>query len=168
MPDPADLLAVARLLLSAGTTKPPSEAQLRRAISTAYYALFHKVLRAGAERFMGDGKQRSGGYGLLYRGFNHRRMKDVCESLDAPTLKRKVQEQLGRPAVSKEMRFFASTFVALQEARHLADHDPSIVFVLSDSADLVDVAGAAMTAFDLVAPDEKADVLALMLVNPRG
>jgi hypothetical protein len=56
----------------------------------------------------------------------------------------------------------------LQEARHFADYDPSILFVLSDSADLVDVAEAAMRSFDVVVPDEIADLLALMLVNPRG
>jgi hypothetical protein len=52
----------------------------------------------------------------------------------------------------------------MQEARHLADDHPSAVFDLLDSADLVEVAHTAMTAFDRVAPDEKADVLALMLV----
>lgn len=166
MPDPSDLVAVARLLLSAGPATPPSEAQLRRAVSTAYYALFHKVLRAGAERFMGVGKQRSAGYGLIYRGFNHGRMKTVCASLNVATLSKTLQ-QLGRIAVSQDMRDFAGAFVALQEARHLADYDPSTVFTLSASTDLVDVADAAMTAFDRATPDERADVLALMLISPR-
>lgn len=168
MPDPSDLLAVARLLLCAEATNPPPEAQLRRAVSTAYYALFHKALRAAGERFMGGGSERSAGYRLLYRGYSHGRMKEVCKSLDAPTMKESVRRQLGRSAVSNQMRHFASVFTVLQEARHLADYDPSILFVLSDSADLVDVAEAAMRNFDLVALDEKADVLALMLVNPRG
>ena len=168
MPDPSDLLAVSRLLLSAGPPDPPSEAQLRRAVSTAYYALFHKVLRAGAERFMGPDKQQSAGYNLLYRGFNHGRMKSVCEALNVATLSKALQRQLGRTAVSQEMRDFVSAFSLLQEARHLADYDPSAGFVLSDSAALVEAADAAMTAFDQVMPDERADVLALLLVNVRG
>lgn len=168
MSDPSDLLATARLLLSAGSIQPPSEAQLRRAVSTAYYALFHTVLRAGAERFMGDGKRRSAGYSLLYRSFNHGRIKAVCESLDVKTLNKTLQQQLGRTAVSQEMRNFANAFSALQEARHLADYDPSAKFVFSDSADLVGAANVAMMAFEQVMPDERTDVLALMLVNPRG
>jgi hypothetical protein len=168
VPDPSDLLAVARLLLSNASANPPSEAQLRRAVSTAYYALFHKVLGTGAERFMGIGKQGSAGYSLFYRSFNHGRMKSICESLNVPTLSKTLQQQLGRTAVSQDMRDFASDFVALQERRQLADYDPTAIFVLSDSTNQVDIADAAITAFDRVTPDERADVLALMLSNTRG
>jgi hypothetical protein len=52
VPDPSELLSVVRLLSNAGTT-PPSDVQLRRAVSTTYYALFHKVLCVADERFMG-------------------------------------------------------------------------------------------------------------------
>jgi hypothetical protein len=169
VPDPADLLAVARVLLSAGSASPPSDAQLRRAVSTAYYALFHKVLGTGAERFMGAGNRRSAGYSLLYRSFNnHGRMQSVCEALNVPTLSKTLQQQLGRPALSQDMRDFASDFVALQEKRHLANYDPSVIFVLSDSANQVDIAEAAMLAFDRATSEEKADVLALMLSGARG
>ena len=162
--DPAGLLAVARSLL---TATPPSEAHFRRAVSTAYCAVFHATLRSGAERLMGPGTQRSAGYGLLYRGCNHGRMKTVCEALDVPVLGRRLQEQLGRTAVSPAMRDVAQAFPILQEARHKADYDPSVVFVLSDAIDLVDLAAATIQAFDQVAPEEKADMLALMLVSPR-
>jgi len=82
--DPLELLAVARLLAA---DAQPSEAQLRRAVSTAYYALFHKVLQAAAGRFMGLNKETSAGYSLIYRGFDHRNMRTVCEALDVSTLK---------------------------------------------------------------------------------
>lgn len=145
-----------------------SAARLRRAASTAYYALFHKVLRAGAKRFMGEGKEASPGYALLYRSFNHGRIKAVCESLNAATLNANLKRQLGRSAVSQDMRDFAYAFVALQEARHSADYDPVAVFLPSDVVALVGAADYAMAAFDRVAPNEQADVLALMPVNARG
>lgn len=167
MLDPSDLLAVARVLSSAGTA-PPSEAQLRRAVSTAYYALFHRILAAGAERFMGAGLERSAGYALLYRSFNHGRMKAVCESLSAATLTGTLRRQLGRTAVGQDTRDFADAFAALQEARHLADYDPRAVFWPSDAVELVQAADYAMAAFDRVASDERADILALMLVNARS
>jgi hypothetical protein len=70
-------------LLAAGSR---SDAQRRRAVSTAYYAVFHHILAAAAARFMGPGTEASGGYRLLYRGFNHGRMKTVCTALTAPAL----------------------------------------------------------------------------------
>ncbi len=164
MPSAPELLAVARLLLSAGT---PTDAQRRRAVSTAYYTVFHHVLAAAAARFMGAGMQASGGYGLLYRGFNHGRMKSVCAALSAPALTASLQQQLGRSTVSRDMRDFLGAFSLLQEARTRADYDPSARFSPSAAADWVETAAAAMAAFDRVVPDEKADVLALMLVSAR-
>jgi hypothetical protein len=66
------------------------------------------------------------------------------------------------------MREFAGHFTVLQYKRHRADYDPSAVFGLIDSEALVDAAETAIATFDIITPDEKADVLALMLVNPRG
>ncbi len=37
-----------------------------------------------------------------------------------------------------------------------------------DAMDLVEAAEAAMATFDAIAPGEQADVLALMLANPRA
>jgi hypothetical protein len=48
VPDPAELCAVARMLADADAMSPPPDAQLRRAVSLAYYAVFRRVLRAGA------------------------------------------------------------------------------------------------------------------------
>lgn len=54
MPEPSsDLLAVARALMTFGPGPDHSGAFIRRAVSTAYYALFHKVSYAAAGHFMG-------------------------------------------------------------------------------------------------------------------
>ena len=58
VPSPTDLLAVARLLVDASIQPPRGDARLRRAVSTAYYALFHKVAEAAAQRFMGPVKEK--------------------------------------------------------------------------------------------------------------
>jgi len=64
-----DLLEQARLL---ATTKPrhPKDASLRRAVSTAYYALFH-LLTDGASRFLTSGLNRDSLRNLISRGFTH-------------------------------------------------------------------------------------------------
>ena len=167
MPDPADLLSVARLL---AVVRAPSQsdAQLRRAVSTAYYAVFHKLLRTAARRFMGEDQEESAGYALLYRSFDHQHMKVVCESLNVSMLKAKLQRQLGRKTVSTDMRVLASNFAMLQERRHLADYDPCAAFLPSAVASIVYAAEEAIKAFDRVAPDEQTDVLALMMVKTKG
>lgn len=66
------------------------------------------------------------------------------------------------------MRAFATLFVALQEARHLADYDPLLDFSASDTEKFIRDAELAIGAFDRPEADEQADVLALMLAGPRG
>jgi hypothetical protein len=65
------------------------------------------------------------------------------------------------------MRRFAETFPDLQEARHIADYDPSAHFLPADVSSLISVAEAAMAAFDRTTPDNQTDVLALMMVRLR-
>lgn len=117
---------------------------------------------------MGLGTEGTAGHSLIYRGFNHGRMKQACASMAVKALSDPVSRQLGRASVSGFMRAFASAFVNLQEQRHLADYDPAATFTVADAQSLVDAAEAAMTAFDQAPVDERADVLALMLANPRG
>ncbi len=168
MPDPADLLGVARELAGASGDPSRTEAHLRRAVSTAYYALFHKILRAAAERFIGADQQDSAGYALIYRSFEHRRMKEVCEALDVPILREKLRASLGRSMVSQDTRDFANAFGDLQEYRHLADYHPSRPFGFSEVSSLIDRAAVAMEAFDRIAPQEQADILALLMVGARN
>ena len=117
---------------------------------------------------MGPGTQGTASHSLIYRGFNHRRMKQVCASIAVKALGSPVIQQLGRPAVSDPMRAFANAFTNLQELRHLADYDPAAVFTLADAQSVVDAAESAMADFDAAPPDERTTVLALMLINPRG
>lgn len=166
MPDPAELVAAARLLLS---TQPATEAQLRRAVSTAYYAVFHKVLRAAAQHFAGEGQEHSGAYLILYRSFGHGHMKQTCEDLAKSTLPQKIRWSLRRDAVSQETRDFAAAFPALQEIREFADYDPTpSPWDASDVAALIDSAEAAIEAFDRIDQDEQADILALLMTKARG
>ena len=148
MLDPAELLDAARLLVDASNSTPPPDGQLRRAISTAYYALFHKVLDSAATRFMGTNHRHRPGFSLLYRGFNHGRMKSICKSIDVALLSQTYARHLGVARVSQDMRDFASVFVALQEARHTADYDPHWAVAHTDAIGLVDQADLGIQAFD--------------------
>jgi len=165
MPDPAELLAVSRQLLT--SLPQPNDAQLRRAVSTVYYAVFHKILREAAGRFMGPGSEGSAGYSLLYRSFDHGHMKTICEHLNVPNMRKAMQTNLHRTAVSAETRNFASAFLVLQEQRHRADYNPRAAYEASEVSNLIDLAEIAIRAFDNAPPDEQADILALLMVRPR-
>ena len=52
MPRPNDLIDTAKMPASARAGFP-TDADLRRCISTAYHAVFHAVLTAGTDRFFG-------------------------------------------------------------------------------------------------------------------
>jgi len=95
-------------------------------------------------------------------------MKAVCERLDVATLKDSLKRQLGRTAVSRDMREFASNFPRIQEARHSADYDPQAVFPHADVLSLIDTAAIAIEAFDRTTADEQADILTLMFVRARN
>jgi hypothetical protein len=167
MLEPSELLAVARLLSTASNPAELTDARLRRAVSSAYYAVFHTILRAAARRFMGGDGESAAGYGILYRSFDHRHMATVCDALQAPTLKDRYRRNLRKPSVGKDTRDFATIFPSLQAARHQADYDPMAAFAASDVASLIEIAEIAIAAFNRVAADEQADVLALLMVRIR-
>jgi hypothetical protein len=167
MPDPSELLAVARHLSTGDDETQPSDARLRRAVSTAYYALFHKVLRAAAQRFMGPNQEQRAGFTVLYRSFDHRHMKMVCLALRVSTLNDRYGKLLQKDAVSQAARDFAGAFAALQDVRQLADYDPVVEFVPAQVSALIDSADAAMAAFDRIVPEELTDILALLMVRTR-
>ena len=159
---PSELLDTARTLTSTSSSAP-TDADLRRAVSTAYYAVFHAVLTAGADRLFGAGLRGTPGYTIVYRSFDHGRLKRVCEgiarSVPSPTL----QRQIGRASVHVDLRDFARSFVELQDLRHRADYDPGIALVQNDAVAAIDRAERAMASLASAPGDERSDLLALML-----
>ncbi len=165
---PAELLDVAKLLADFEAGAPASDSRVRRAISTAYYAVFHAALAAAAERFMGGDAKGSSGYGLLYRGFEHRRMKDICEAVTRTTPRAKYRAALGRVKLHPNLYTFCNEFVGLQQLRHLADYDPQATFFQEDALAAVASAKQAVAALNTAPPNERADLLALLLVDARS
>jgi hypothetical protein len=70
--DPSELLRQADALArSAGAT----QADLRRAISTAYYVVFHFCLSAAADMVCGIASRSTARYSLVYRSVDHKTLK---------------------------------------------------------------------------------------------
>lgn len=164
MVDPAGLIEAARALVC---DVAPSDAALRRAVSTAYYALFHTIAGFAADRLVAPGST-SAAHALIYRGLDHRRMKDTCEEVAKSTLKAAVQKALERTTVSSAMKAFAVIFVPMQQLRHLADYDPTLSLSRPDVLDLIDDTESALRDFAAIPPDELTDVVTFMLVGSRA
>jgi len=118
-----DLLAQARHLAVVDLGKP-KQANLRRAVSAAYHALFHMLVDPAAS--LVGSKLNAAGRAKLRRALAHADMKTVCIAYAKATTAAGFHPQIA-PLVSFpvaiELRNVASAFVALQEARHLADYD---------------------------------------------
>ena len=156
MPDSTELLDVARVLSNSDSPTGSSDAERRRAVSSVYYAVFHRLLRDAAGRFVGADQTETAAYAIIYRSFDHRQIRTVCEGLKAPALK-----------VSPNMRRFAEAFLELQEARHRADYNPDARFFPTEVSTLIGRGEAAMEAFSNIESSEKTDILALMMVRGR-
>ena len=80
MIDPNELIATCHKLVPQSTDSPPSEADMRRAISAAYYALFHTLAASNAELIAGQPQSSVSAYAWerVYRRLDHGRARITC------------------------------------------------------------------------------------------
>jgi hypothetical protein len=142
----------------------PKQANLRRAISTAYYALFHLLVDEACRSQIGSLHEQAPFRHVLGRAFVHGVMNEACKSFAGGTLKKGVSK--GLPVgfnIPMEIRDLAATFVDLQDKRHLADYDMTERFKRSDVFTLITRVGKDIEMFQNLAPtDEKTFFLACL------
>ena len=144
--------------------KKPKQANLRRAISSAYYALFHLLVDEACRVQIGALHNQAPFRQVLGRAFVHGVMKDACKSFGGGTLKKGVAKGLPAGfAIPAEIRELAETFVDLQECRHLADYDLTERFKRSDVLSLINQVEGRIQAFtQLASSNEKRFFLACL------
>ncbi len=160
----ADLLAQARTLATLDP-KRPKQANLRRAISSAYYGAFHFLVDEACRTLFGTQHAQRPYRDVLGRSFEHSTMKEACTSFAGGTLKAAVLK--GLPAgfsVPADIKAVAQAFVDAQEKRHLADYDRSERFVRSDVLSLVEQIETAVEGFSgLATSNQRKFFLACLL-----
>ena len=147
------LLSQARRLARLDSRRP-KQGNLRRAVSTAYYALFHFLVDQSSRCVFGTANDRRPFRYVLARAFEHSAMLKACKSFANGTLPAKIQSAL--PAtfgVALEVRAIARTFVAAQETRHEADYDLSVSFTRADVLALIENIAQAISTFNAVLAD---------------
>jgi uncharacterized protein (UPF0332 family) len=147
-------LAVARRL---ATTKRPTQSEIRRSISSAYYAVFHALARTCANSLVGrTPKQRPNkAWVEVYRGLNHGVCKKACEQAN----------KVGFPDCIKG---FADNFQQLQEHRHKADYDPDIRFSKADAETWYEIARLSIESLRSTSNVDKKAFSAWVLISSQG
>lgn len=162
---PEHLLEQARHLARRERTRP-RQASLRRAISTAYYALFHFLLRE-AVRQIGPNLSEEN-YNRVYRWFDHGNMYRVARAFSEEVVRN--SKEILVPRNSRGVRFIALAFADLQEMRHAADYDPGAVFQRDDVRGNLDRVGTVFLLWPVIrkSPETSALLLSLLLWEKWG
>lgn len=157
-----DLLVQAEHLLKKEPRRP-KQASLRRAVSGAYYALFHLLVHESAKMLI-SGAAHTPLRALTARAYEHGAMRQASKSFASGGLPPTLQAILpgGAP---REIREIATTFVDLQDARHGADYDMTLKLTRRDAQGLIARVERAFAVWRSVREDPAARVyLAALLL----
>ncbi len=134
----------------------PKQASLRRAVSTACYALFHLLIDEAVGNW-GVARQRS----VLARTFDHGKMKSICEDHV------KTFYISGQPISGVQLKNIAHTFVQLQENRHTADYDNAFVWSRTSAIAAIDLVSEAFSGWKSIRTQDTAQDYLLQLFLPK-
>jgi hypothetical protein len=112
----ADLLySAVKLACSDSGGTPPTQADLRRALSTAYYAAFHFVIAQCADLLTCDpgGQNLDRAWRQVYRSIKHSDVRNACNAAAGSAE--------GFPA---EVQAFAVLYPNMRRLREQTDYDP--------------------------------------------
>jgi hypothetical protein len=153
---PQHLLDQASMLTEPQAGHPTTETDLRRAISAAYYAVFHAIASAAADSIVPANKRATEQYSRVYRSINHGALRKLCDRVRGKKLD-----------FGDDIREFAAAVADLQEKRHSADYDPVFTAIRSDTRLTIRAARSAISQFEGAPEAERAHFLSLLLFPPR-
>jgi len=157
-----DLLEQAQHLVKRERGRP-KQASLRRAVSAAYYALFHLLLEEAVLQSVPGSL--AAWRPVSARAINHGDLKKVSAWFISGSLP--VPLELTHP-LSAEIRLVALVCSQLQQLRHEADYDTTARFTRSQAQQLVRRAEQAFAAWQRIrSTDEAKAFLLLLLVTDR-
>ena len=158
--NPLELIALARVLVGgviAGERDSATQTELRRAVSCAYYAMFHTLALSNANTLIGasPADQQRWAWQQTYRAADHR-----------PTRNKLSSANLGG-RFPGAIRRFGVAFADVQRVRHSADYDPHSDFPATDVSELIGRVETAIENFNQTADDVRRDLAIHILTNVR-
>ena len=153
------LVGAARLLAGQTGYLPlgrPRQAMLKRAVSTAYYALFHALCYSNANAIAGSAPG-SPPYPLAW--------SRTYRALEHGPASQRMNRQAGN--MSLALQDFASAFITIQGHRHRADYDPEARFRRSDVVNLISRTETAIETLFAASTAERRTLAVVVLMLDR-
>lgn len=156
---PSDLLEQANHLLNRESRRP-RQASLRRAISSAYYALFHLLIHDACRVIVSDEET----IGMIARSYDHGKMARISKLFsrgDLPTKLRPLRSTFSDPSrnsILDRLKSVAQSFVDLQDARHEADYNLRKRFTRREVKVLIGLAESAFSDWNQIRKDDLARI----------
>ena len=143
MIDPHGLIDTCYKLVPQAATPPPSQTDMRRAISTAYYAVFHTLAASNAELIAGQPQSNMSSYAWerVYRRLDHGRARNNLRAV--------------LTLLSPNGENFARTFIDLQDLRQEADYDPNFSVTRTRTLNIIAQAETAIGDFAQLTQEER-------------
>jgi uncharacterized protein (UPF0332 family) len=136
--------------------KKPKQASLRRAVSTAYYALFHFLISESVANWSKPNLRTA-----LGRAFDHNIMKSASKRLfDSRQFPFTGED----PRTVSALKAVANAFAQLQEQRHKADYDNSTFWTRAEALKQVKSAEQAFVACKSIRNEQIAQAYLVSLV----
>lgn len=158
-----DLLEQAQFLVRREPNKP-KQASLRRAVSTAYYAVFHLLTWEAADQ---AAPKNPGGLKIrVTRSLEHNSMKKAAQQFESGNFPDAI-----KPLVSSSIPMalveVARNFILLQDERHAADYDRTGAFSRARAQNAVGLAARVFAYWNTVRNTDDAKVFLAALIFPR-
>ena len=150
--DTADLIDAATRLIH---DDEPTQAKLRRGVSTLYYSLFHHLAASNARLIVGDPAGNPEEWERVYRALDHGDVKKCRDN-------KKVMQKL-----SPSIRDYVDRFCELQIARNEADYSPYEVVTRYSARWYIISTSRAIEVFDRASESEKMAFAIHLLIGDR-
>ncbi len=153
-----NLIQAAKDLVERADADDPHNSHYRRAVSTAYYALFHCLAESSANLLAGeDPANRSRrAWRQAYRALNHGAVKNRGSRREFKT------------EFPQETQDFAEVFVEIRDRRNRADYDPTEPFSKLDAQHSIDEAEEAINDFMNIESGERRNFALYLLLPIRA
>lgn len=161
------LIEQAKQLIVPPPAGPPRQVDVRRAISAAYYAVFHAVLAAAADQIIGVTKRSDPHYALVYRAIDHKGLRVLCNLAKQPKMPEPYPNYLPRNGLGRDLAAFATAVIELQDKRNTADYDPSVRLKTVDALASIRAVEAALRRLARSEAAAKRAFLVMLLFPPK-
>ena len=157
--NPSYLVDIARGLATGAISSSrgrPRQTDLCRAISAAYYAMFHALAQSNADALVGAANRRRPTWRQTYRALEHGEARRRCNNL----------EQMREFPLG--IQEFGRNFVDTQKLRHTADYDPDAQFTRLQVLEIIIAAENAIEALDNADREAKHSFAIYILLRQRN